>query len=459
MPRKWTRLLLALLFALALASVLAMDPSKDYYKVLGVSKQFSDRELKKAYRQLALKFHPDKAENAEDKEAAKEKFVEVSEAYEVLSDPDKKQEYDDARRLGGGAPGGGFGGQGGRRRTTDENMASFSKMFENIFGHGFGGAAGGAAGFGGAGGFPGGAGFGGMGGMPNEFQFSGMDGFGQAKRPGARYPGGQQARQPTTLFAKDSPVKSLSKKKFPTKEANYEWLVQFYTMDAPSAEFRDKYENIARDLEGKVRVGAVNCDKNMAFCRAMGADAFPSFVYVWEGQRTKYEGEVDEYLVYNFAVEKHIARLQRMRESGELEKLHAGNEANLCNVGKHATTGASSLCAVFVLSGDRQQREKEMQVAKEVAAKFRHSKSLKIAYVDWKTQQRMARKLVEAAAGHSYRKQEPGLLVIRTKRGKTRVGLHPLDADFSADALSATMERAVGGDLALSTVHGSVHFH
>eukprot|EP00644_Phytophthora_capsici_P004639 jgi/Phyca11/110976/e_gw1.19.705.1 len=71
-----------------------MDPSKDYYKVLGVTKKFSDRELKKAYRQLALKYHPDKAENAEEKEEAKEKFVEVSEAYEVLSDPDKRKEYD-----------------------------------------------------------------------------------------------------------------------------------------------------------------------------------------------------------------------------------------------------------------------------------------------------------------------------------------------------------------------------
>ncbi|ETN08087.1 hypothetical protein PPTG_11955 [Phytophthora nicotianae INRA-310] len=223
------RLLLALLFALAVASIHAMDPSKDYYKVLGVSKQFSDRELKKAYRQLALQYHPDKAENAEDKEAAKEKFVEVSEAYEVLSDPDKRKEYDDARRFGGGTSGGfpgGFGGQGGRRRSTDENMASFTKMFESVFGHGFGGAggfSGGAGGFGG--GFPGGAGFGGRG-MPNEFQFDGMDGFGHAKRPGAR--GQPQARHPTTLYGPESPVKSLSKKKFPGKDKKYADYVDLY---------------------------------------------------------------------------------------------------------------------------------------------------------------------------------------------------------------------------------------
>lgn len=466
------RLLLALLFVLAAAAVQAMDPSKDYYKVLGVSKQFSDRELKKAYRQLALKYHPDKAENSEDKEAAKEKFVEVSEAYEVLSDPQQRAEYDDARRMGAGAPGGGFGGFGGqgghggrRARSTDENMASFTKMFENIFGHGFGGGAGGfgggaggfgggAAGFGGARGF--GGGFGGRrGGMPTEFQFSGMDGFGHAQQPGGRRGG-----QPQALYAKDSPVKTLSKKKFPGKEANNEWLVEFYSAsDEASVKFRDHYESIARDLGGKVHVGAVNCDKHAAFCRANGVEAYPSFLYVWEGQHTKYEGELDEYLVYNFAIEKHIARLHRMRDAGELEKLHADNEGKLCNVGKHATS-ASSLCAVFVLSGDKRKRAEEMKVAQQVALKFRQSKGLKLAYVDWKTQERTVRKLLETATGSSkhHKKQQPGLLIIRTKRSKTRVGTHPLDADFTADALSSTMERAVGGDLPVVTVSGPVHF-
>ncbi|KAG2521597.1 hypothetical protein BBO99_00004362 [Phytophthora kernoviae] len=443
----------------------SMDPSKDYYKILGVSKQFSDRELKKTYRQLALKYHPDKADNAEDKEAAKEKFVEVSEAYEVLSDSQKRAEYDDARRMGAGAPGGGgFGGFGGRRaRSTDENMASFSKMFENIFGHGFGGGDGGGfgGGFGGgagAGGFPGSAGRRGGGGMPTEFQFGGMDGFGHAQQPGGGRRGGGQ---PQALYSKDSPVKSLSKKKFPGKTANNEWLVEFYSVsDQASVKFHDHYESIARDLEGKVRVGAVNCDKHAAFCRASGIKTYPTFAYVWEGQKTLYEGELDEYLVYNFAIEKHIARLHRMRESGELEKLHAGNEAKLCNIGKQATPSVSSLCTVFILSGDKKLHAKEMKVAQEVAAKFRQSKGLKVAYVDWKTQQRTVRKLLETATGSSkhHKKQEPGLLIIRTKRGKTRVGTHPLNSEFSADSLSATLERAVGGDLPVVTVTGPVHF-
>ncbi|CAH0476584.1 unnamed protein product [Peronospora belbahrii] len=437
----------------------AMDPSKDYYKILGVSKNFSDRELKKSYRQLALQYHPDKAETPEEKETSTEKFVEVSEAYDVLSDSVKRQEYDHARQFGGGGrEARGF--SSGKQRSKEENMASFTKMFETVFGHGFnrGGFHTDANTEAFTSGFAQGMGRGGHG-IPNEFQFAGMDGFGHTQRPpNGPYKDMNRARRPTKLYWPDSPVKSLSKKKFPGKDANNEWLIQFYKIDVVGAEFRGNYENIARDLKGKVRVGAVNCEKYPSFCQEIGIEKDPTFIYIWEGQMTKYEGETDEYQVYNFAIQKHLERLQRLRNSDEIEKLHAGNEVKLCNVGKHASPNTSSLCAVFVLSGEKKQREKEMKVVKEVATKFRHSKGLSIAYVDWKTQQRTVQKLIETVAGHTYQQQKPGLLIIRTKRGKTRVGMHPLDATFSADVLSATMERAVGGDLSLANVHGVVHF-
>lgn len=85
-----------------------MAQKRDYYDTLGVEKSASKDELKKAYRKIALKYHPDR--NPDDK-AAEEKFKEAAEAYEVLSNDDKKARYDRFGHAGmnqGGAQGGGF---------------------------------------------------------------------------------------------------------------------------------------------------------------------------------------------------------------------------------------------------------------------------------------------------------------------------------------------------------------
>ena len=107
-----------------------MADKRDYYEVLGVDKGADDATLKKAYRKLAKKYHPDM--NPGDKEA-EAKFKEATEAYGVLSDPDKRRQYDQfghAAFEGGGA--GGFGG-------FDFNSADFGDIFGDIFGDFFGG--------------------------------------------------------------------------------------------------------------------------------------------------------------------------------------------------------------------------------------------------------------------------------------------------------------------------------
>ncbi len=122
---------------------------KDYYKVLGVSKTASQEEIKKKYRKLAVKYHPDK--NKGDK-AKEEKFKSITEAYEVLKDPEKRKQYDELgenwkyyqqQGANGRRP---YGGQGGTTTQFDGDFSDlfgdgggFSDFFESFFGRGSGG--------------------------------------------------------------------------------------------------------------------------------------------------------------------------------------------------------------------------------------------------------------------------------------------------------------------------------
>ena len=113
-----------------------MADKKDYYEVLGIDRSASEDEIKKAYRKMAKKYHPDL--NPGDKEAEKN-FKEVNEAYEVLSDKDKKARYDQFGHAGvdpnygAGAGAGGFGGFGGA------DFGDLGDIFGSFFGGGFGG--------------------------------------------------------------------------------------------------------------------------------------------------------------------------------------------------------------------------------------------------------------------------------------------------------------------------------
>ena len=108
-----------------------MANKRDYYEVLGVSKNATDAELKSAYKKMAIKYHPDRqvGKSDEEKKAAEEKFKEAAEAYDVLRDPQKRQQYDQY-----GFNGPQFSGASGFGGGASMSMDDIFSMFGDIFG-------------------------------------------------------------------------------------------------------------------------------------------------------------------------------------------------------------------------------------------------------------------------------------------------------------------------------------
>ena len=102
-----------------------MATDRDYYTVLGVERSATDAEIKKAFRRLAQKWHPDVNQDAE----AQERFKEINEAYQVLSDAERRQRYDMFGKAG-------LGGGGERRPGFDPGFAGFGDIFDAFFGGG-----------------------------------------------------------------------------------------------------------------------------------------------------------------------------------------------------------------------------------------------------------------------------------------------------------------------------------
>ena len=110
---------------------------RDYYEILGVSKSVEEGELKKAYRKVAMQYHPDRNPGDKDSE---EKFKEAAEAYEILSNGDKRARYDRMGHAGVDPNYGGGGGFGGQGMSMDDIYANFGNIFEDSpFGSFFGG--------------------------------------------------------------------------------------------------------------------------------------------------------------------------------------------------------------------------------------------------------------------------------------------------------------------------------
>ena len=309
-------LLSTLTWAVAAAAV------ADYYAELNLSKKAKQKDIKSAYRKLALKFHPDKfkpnpkfsdEKNEKLKAAHEEKFIKVSAAYDVLGDEKKRKVYDkygqngldalergiDPEEAGFGGQGGNFGnfngfpgsggGGGGAGHSTHHtfNGGDAFKMFEQMFGAGFG-----------AGGASSGGGFPGMGGFQQMFQ--GMGGMGSSGG-GHQRQHRQQQHQSPLVFKKDDPsgVVPLGQAKFPDAKAKHAWLLLFYDKNNQQDGKTEKYVSLAKQLSEVVlkkaknskngmvfKVGAIDCSGDvMKFCqKKLGTKSdLPSFATVLNG--------------------------------------------------------------------------------------------------------------------------------------------------------------------------------
>ena len=106
-----------------------MSSNSDYYKILGISKDASEADIKKAYRKAALKYHPDK--NTNNKEEAEKKFKMVGEAYQILSNPDERAAYDKYGKAGVNG-GGGSAGAGGMRHYKEFSSTEADDYLDNF---------------------------------------------------------------------------------------------------------------------------------------------------------------------------------------------------------------------------------------------------------------------------------------------------------------------------------------
>ncbi|VEU37555.1 unnamed protein product [Pseudo-nitzschia multistriata] len=284
--------------------------SDNYYTVLGLTKKAKEKEIKSAYRKLALRFHPDKVKDGEDPEEAEDIFVRVSEAYSVLSDKEKRKIYDrygknglDAYEKGqdpASAGFGGFGGSGGGGGGFN-GFGGFGQQgggFRQSSGGGFGGGFGGFSGGFGRGGNHGGGGFDPFSMFEEMFsgQAGGGGGFGGGFGGGRRGGKGNRDRPPALFPKGQSHVARLGSPKFPDQDSKHMWMVLFYAnSNQASRAVSEKYEHLASQTNLPYKVGAVDCKlspKEEKFCAEKGIEPghdLPSFGMVVDGELLRYE--------------------------------------------------------------------------------------------------------------------------------------------------------------------------
>lgn len=275
---------------------------RDYYEVLGVKKDASEREIKKAYHKLSQKYHPDK-NSAED---ASDKFIEISNAYQVLSDPESRKKYDQFgfEEPGMGGPGGGHGGFQFRQGGFQDPFEMFNNFHNIKFEFGGPGSQssrrGQQRGGGGGGGF--------FENIFSAFTGGGADsGFEQQQRPG----GGhfrQQQQQPRRALYSNHAIEGITKLKTDSfekevKSSNQLFLIHFYSNQSPrSQQIESTWKTVATSLKELVKVCIVEVQSDPALAKKFGASA--DSIVAFNGKTKKiYSGDESAKSITDFAVD------------------------------------------------------------------------------------------------------------------------------------------------------------
>lgn len=234
--------------------------------------------------------------NQDNKEEAEKKFKEIAEAYTILSDADKRRQYDQFGKEGvesgnpgggggGGWPGGGGGGGGFHFQFNGQRMDPHD-VFNNMFGHDFFGGGGGGGHFGGGG--------------------------GRQRR--------QQPQEP--MYTKADPVKLLTSNKFPDEGARNFWLVEFF---APwcghCRRLKPEWIELARN-PGALKVGAVDCDAERQLCEQFNVSAYPTIMLIVKGHGIPYdEGKQTHKAIKHWALSNLPSYLSQLQNDADLGRL------------------------------------------------------------------------------------------------------------------------------------------
>ena len=288
-------LIIVLLFTIA-------QCGEDYYKILGVKRNASKQEIKKAFKKLSLKYHPDK--NKDNPKRAKEMFIKIANAYEVLSDDEKRKIYDQYGEEGvkaneqGGNPGG--------AHFNFDNMG-----FEEIFNQFFGGGKGGGARFtfnmggGNSGGNRGhSSGFGGFEDILGGFGFGGQ---GRQQQQQGRGRGRNSGMQNKNYF-KNTKVVSLKMKNLSSLLSRKNiWFVYFYKQgDQNYEQYVKTMIEFGEKTQGLFNTGEVNCIEDEEICEEFEVQHTPVIVFFGENEKdyNKYGGKLDYNSLFSYATKR-----------------------------------------------------------------------------------------------------------------------------------------------------------